>query len=220
MPDLRTILQKNLSGAKKIALLAVGSDLRSDDAAGLLVAQSLEEARRKRLRLHASRLRVFVGETAPENQTGAIRRFAPSHLVVIDSADAGKPAGTVFAIAPEEAGGISFSTHQLPLRLMIEYLRETITCAVSIIGIQPKSLTFGGPVSKEVDRAVERVAADLEASIERVLAKQPARRKAAKKVARKAPAGKKPAKRTPAGKASTGSKPQARKGRAPSRPRR
>jgi len=190
MPDLRTILQKNLKGARKIALLAVGSDLRSDDAAGLLVAQKLSEARRTRLRAQASRFRVFVGETAPENQTGAVRRFAPTHLVVIDSADAGKPAGTVFSIEPEEAGGISFSTHQLPLRLMIEYLRETITCAVGIIGIQPKSLTFGGPVSREVERAVGRVAADLEAAIAQALGgKSPRKIKPGKKkAARKAPA--------------------------------
>jgi hydrogenase 3 maturation protease len=170
MPDLQKILQKNLSGATKIALLAVGSDLRSDDAAGLLVASRLKEVRKKRAR--TSRLSIFIGETAPENQTGAIRRYGPSHLIVIDSADAGKQAGTVFAIDPEEVGGISFSTHQLPLRLMIEYLRETITCSVAIIGIQPKSLAFGGPVSKEVRRAVDRVVADLEAVLQKVLRKQ------------------------------------------------
>jgi hydrogenase maturation protease HycI len=175
MPDLRTILQKNLSGAKKIALLAVGSELRSDDAAGLLVASRLGAVRKKRP--PTSRFRSFIGETAPENLTGVIRKYGPSHLVVIDSADAGKRAGTVFAIDPEEVGGISFSTHQLPLRLMIEYLRETITCSVAIIGIQPKSLAFGGPVSKEVGRAVDSVVADLDTSIEKVLRKKMQARK-------------------------------------------
>jgi len=170
MPDLQKILQKNLSGATKVALLAVGSDLRSDDAAGLMVATRLHELRKRRVR--TPRFRVFIGETAPENQSGAIRKFGPSHLIVIDSADAGKQAGTVFAIDPEEVGGISFSTHQLPLSLMIEYLRETITCSVAIIGIQPKNLAFGGPVSKEVGRAVERVAADLDRALQKVLRKK------------------------------------------------
>lgn len=174
MPDLQKILQKNLSGAKKIALLVVGSELRSDDAAGLLVASRLEAIRKRRA--PTSRFKTFIGETAPENLTGVVRKFGPSHLVVVDSADAGKPAGTVFAIDPGEIGGISFSTHQLPLRLMVVYLQETITCAVSIIGIQPKNLAFGGPLSKEVDRAVDRVVADLDVSIEKALRKKaPAR---------------------------------------------
>ncbi|HVP58578.1 MAG TPA: hydrogenase 3 maturation endopeptidase HyCI [bacterium] len=173
MPDLQKILQRNLSGASRIALVAVGSDLRSDDAAGLEVAARLQELQKKRAR--TPRLRIFIGGTAPENQSGAIRKFGPSHMVVIDSADAGKPAGTVFAIDPEEVGGISFSTHQLPLRLMIEYLRETITCSVAIIGIQPKSLAFGGPISREVDRAVDRIVADLDAVLKSLLrAKGPA----------------------------------------------
>jgi hydrogenase 3 maturation protease len=168
MPDLQKILQKNLSGATRVALLAVGSDLRSDDAAGLMVAALLERLRKRRAR--SPRFRIFIGETAPENQTGAVRKYAPSHMVVVDSADAGKRPGTIFAIDPDEVGGISFSTHQLPLRLMIEYLRETITCSVAVLGIQPKSLDFGGPVSKEVAKAADRVATDLDAVLRKVLA--------------------------------------------------
>ncbi|MFH1221111.1 MAG: hydrogenase maturation peptidase HycI [Candidatus Eisenbacteria bacterium] len=175
MPDLRKILQKSLSGAERIALLAVGSDLRGDDAAGLLVAESLEQLRGRHGR--TSRFRIFLGETAPENLTGAIREFAPTHIIVIDSADAGKKAGTIFAIDPKEVGGISFSTHQLPLSLMIQYLQESITCSVSIIGIQPKSLGFGAPVSQEIRKAVAQVAADMDAVIQQILGGKPTRTK-------------------------------------------
>ncbi len=174
MPDLQKILQKNLSGAERIALLAVGSELRGDDAAGLLVASRLGEIRKRRPR--SSRFKIFIGETAPENLTGAIRKFNPTHLIVIDSADAGKKVGTIFAIDPENVGGISFSTHQLPLSLMIEYLRKTITCSVMVIGIQPKNLGFDASVSREVRAAADRVAADLDAVIHSVLRKRPSAR--------------------------------------------
>jgi hydrogenase 3 maturation protease len=170
MPDLRKLLQKSLSGAGRIALLAVGSELRGDDAAGLLIAARLEDMRKQRR--GPAQFKIFLGETAPENLSGAIRRFKPTHLVVVDSADAGKPAGTIFAIDPKEIGGISFSTHQLPLALMIEYLQETITCSVIVLGIQPKNLGFAAPVSREIGTAVDQVAAALDTAIRGVLSKK------------------------------------------------
>jgi hydrogenase 3 maturation protease len=153
--DLRNKLKSNLEGAARIAVLGVGSDLRADDFAGMLVAQELDNSSKTINR--SVQFKVFFGHTAPENLSGEIRKFNPSHVVIIDAAEVGKKPGQVELFTPEDAGGISFSTHKLPIKVLAQYLTQSFGCKVAIIGIQPKSLDFDKPVSKEVSASVKAV---------------------------------------------------------------
>jgi hydrogenase 3 maturation protease len=155
MPDLKKKLKSSLDGAKKIAILGVGSELRADDIAGILVAQQLEGSIDQISK--AIDLKVFLGYTAPENLSGEIRKYGPSHILIIDTADIGKMPGEVAVFTPEDSGGISFSTHKLPIKVLAQYLTQSINCRIIILGIQPKTLEFGKDVSKEVSSAVKDV---------------------------------------------------------------
>ena len=138
-----------------MAVLAVGSDLRADDAAGLLAAEQLVAMRRT----GRQRMKVFFGQTAPENFTGEIRKYQPSHLVVLDAADSGRPGGTV-TIADASAAGVAYiyCTHNLPLTVMLNYLAKSLDCQAFIIGIQPHIIEFGQPSTPAIQRAAKRVA--------------------------------------------------------------
>jgi Ni,Fe-hydrogenase maturation factor len=214
MPNLPQALRSSLKGAARVAVLVLGSSLRGDDAAGLLVADALDEARKKpKGAIPVSRqggcprfaplrnggctrrterdspspprvqplLKVFRGETAPENLTGPIKALRPTHLVVIDAADFGARPGAARILAHDAApatcteggagegpagsevgrlaGGVSFSTHNLPVGVLTEYLRHSIGCACVVIGIQPGSCEFGKEPSPAIHRAAERTAA-------------------------------------------------------------
>lgn len=156
MQNLRNNLKSNLIGAKKIAVLGVGSELRADDIAGILAAQELDKDAKRIGR--SIDLKVFLGYTAPENLSGEIKKFKPTHVIIIDSADIGKKPGDVALFTPEDSGGISFSTHKLPIKVLAQYLQQSFECRVIIIGIQPKTLDFGKPVSKEVKKAIGEAA--------------------------------------------------------------
>jgi len=153
--NLTTILKNRLKNAGRIAVLGMGSELRGDDACGILVAREL-----KKVCPHSNehqKLRVFEGATVPENLTGEIKRFKPTHLVIIDCVDAGKKPGAIASFNIEETQGISCSTHRLPLKLMSDYLVKSIGCRIIILGIQPKQLDFGTGVSQEVKKAANKV---------------------------------------------------------------
>ncbi len=135
--------------AVPLVVLGVGSELRGDDAAGIRVASALA---RRRLR----GVRCLAGGTAPENLTAEIKRLSPSHLLIVDAADMGRPAGSVALIEPEEAGGTAFGTHAMPLSVLAGYLRRETGCRVTLIGIQPGSLELGAALSPEVGDAVEQ----------------------------------------------------------------
>ena len=155
MQDLKNKLKSSLKGAKKIAILGVGSELRADDIAGILSAQEIEKASKQ---ISGSiDIKVFLGYTAPENLSGEIRKYEPSHIIIIDTADIGKRPGEVALFTSEDVGGMSFSTHKLPIKVLASYLTQSFDCKVLIIGIQPKTLEFGKTISKEVEMSAKNV---------------------------------------------------------------
>lgn len=145
-------------------MLGVGSDLRGDDAAGMILCRRLD-ARFASIP-DPSRFRAFMGETAPENWTGEIRRFGPSHLLIIDSADFGRDPGTVVVADPVEITGISFSTHRLPLFILTDYIEREMPCRILIIGIQPLTLGLLHEVSQPVADALDTLSETLIKAIE------------------------------------------------------
>jgi hydrogenase 3 maturation protease len=153
------ILKTRLDKAEKIAILGIGSELRADDIAGILVAQQIEKSLAARTP-HAE-LKIFIGATAPENLTGEIKKFAPDHLIIIDAAELGLKPGEIKIMDPGEIGGITFCTHSLPLSVMIDYLLDSFKFNITVIGIQPKTLTVNAEPSEEILMAVEFLAKSL-----------------------------------------------------------
>ncbi len=149
--DLKKALKNSLKGAKNVAILGVGSELRGDDIAGMVAAEIILKANHKNIH-------VFLGATAPENFTGEIKKCKPTHLFIIDAADTSSKPGTIDLIDPDIVGGVSFSTHMMPLKIMVDYLLQSIKCKVMIIGIQPKVLKFGSEPSKEAITSAKEVA--------------------------------------------------------------
>lgn len=149
--DLSNFFTQKLQGAQRIAVLGVGSTLRADDAAGMEIAQRIEAAFPPDTNPD---IRVYPGETAPENYSGKIERFCPTHLLILDAADMGKAPGDIAEIDPDIIGGPSFYSHLLPLKVMIDYLVGETGAQVTLVGIQYRDLTFGEPMTEEVEKSV------------------------------------------------------------------
>ena len=155
MLSLRQELKTALHNAKRIALIGVGSQLRGDDAAGMLVARSLARVKFKKIK-------VFFGESAPENITGQIKEYKPTHIVIVDAAHIHKKAGSIKLLSSkDEFSGFSFSTHKMPLKVMLDYLLGFFKFEAIIIGIQPKETGFMQKPTPEVRSAVNKVACAL-----------------------------------------------------------
>ncbi len=156
MADLKKALKVRLKGAKRIALLGIGSEFRGDDASGVLVAGGLEKSFKKVKTLPS--FRVFIGATAPENLTGEIKRFEPTHLIIVDTVEMKERPGTILLLDPKEiGGGVSFSTHKMPAKILVEYFLRSFAAEILILGIQPKSIEFGKPPAAAVKGAIKDV---------------------------------------------------------------
>lgn len=145
--DLHSLLSEKLTGARRIAVVGVGSELKADDAAGIIAARHCEKE------CAADSFKVMYGYTAPENITGEIRAFAPTHLIIIDAADISETPGAIAFIDQNTIEGISFSTHMMPLNILMEYIASETPCTIIVVGIQPATLLFGAPVTPTVSAA-------------------------------------------------------------------
>lgn len=149
LPALKRALgAETPSGARTVVVLGVGSEMRSDDAAGLRVAAAVSAAA-------LPGVHALEAGPAPENCTAEIRRLHPSHLIIVDCAHMGEVPGTLKVFKPSEIAGVSFGTHGLPLSVLADYLKTEAGCSVAILGIQPSNVEFGEVVSPRVAAAVE-----------------------------------------------------------------
>jgi len=153
MPSIKTILKDKLKGARRIAVLGIGSDLRADDAAGLIIAKGLKAYIRGKQK--KSLLKVFLGETAPENLTGQIKKFKPTHLIVIDAVDFHLKTGSLRVVDICTEAGVSFSTHRVPIGILRDYMYKSIRCETILIGMQPGSTEFCGILSEGIPGATQ-----------------------------------------------------------------
>ncbi len=156
-------LARRPNNLPRVAIVGIGHELRGDDAAGIEVARGLVLPTDLPVDWGSvgSTVLVLEGGAAPENTTGALRRFKPDFVLLVDAAGMGEPAGSVRWLDPLDAAGFSASTHMLPLHMLAEYLNSELGCEVALLGIQPETLDVGAGLSQTVRQAVDGVIRDL-----------------------------------------------------------
>ncbi len=173
--SLNLLLQqlRNESGKfPRVVIVGIGNVLRSDDAAGMLVARALSQ---RECAADMDHILILEAGHAPENRTAELRRFAPSLVLLIDAADMGKEPGTVEWISEDDIDGMSASTHSLPLSMLAKYLTLELGCKVMLLGIQLASNEVGETVSAEVLQAVEEVVNGLDEAFSLAWVSDPAK---------------------------------------------
>ena len=133
----------------KTILWCIGSPILLDDGAGPALFSELEA-------FPAEGVVPVNCETTPENWIAPLSKNPPQVLMVADAADMGLPGGSVRRMNLEDTGGVTFSSHGIPLSLLLEPLKKSVE--IEVIGIQPEKRGFGEGLSPEVSRAVQSVA--------------------------------------------------------------
>jgi len=99
----------------KKAFLAVGNTLRGDDGVTTYLGKLLEK--------EGLGWRIFYGQDTPENEFHKIREYAPDVIVVSD-AMTGMKVGSVELIDISDERDYMYSTHNLPMPILLSYLRR------------------------------------------------------------------------------------------------
>ncbi len=153
-------IAKLLRGARKVVVLAVGDELDPRDCLGYLVGRRLSS-------LKLRKVEVLIVSQMPENYTSEVRRFKPSHVLIIDAADMGGNPGDVAVIDPEKVSATRVSTHAMPLTVLMEYMGKEFGIKVALVGIQPgtfEEMSEGVQPSAVMD-GIDRIAAAFESAV-------------------------------------------------------
>lgn len=157
------LLDAELAKADRVVILGVGNERKGDDAAGVLCAVLI----RRMLTAVRPDVLIINGGEAPENETGQVRKFKPSHVLVIDAGFGGYTPGTIFVVDPQAVSVDDLSTHHLPLSLLLRYLEASLECRVICLAIEPRLIEMSRGLSDEVKRAVAALAERVVGLLER-----------------------------------------------------
>jgi hydrogenase 3 maturation protease len=136
----------------RLAVLGIGHELCGDDAVGVRLAGMLGP-----LTTGNERLLVIEAGPAPENFTGPLRRFQPDLVLLVDAAQMHTEPGTIDWLDLQATGGMSASSHTLPLHILVSYLVAELGCQVALIGIQPEQTFADAPLTPQVQAAAQSV---------------------------------------------------------------
>lgn len=145
-------LSEWLSDAERLTIVGVGNVMRGDDGFGVEVVRRLKE-----LGVPPNVQLIEAGQV-PESFLGVMRRFKPTHILFVDAAIQGLDPGELRLLDPRDELGMSISTHKIPLRLLCEYVEQTIGSKTAILAAQPKQVGLGEGLSEPVRRGVEEAA--------------------------------------------------------------
>jgi hydrogenase 3 maturation protease len=78
---------------------------------------------------------------------------------MLDAADMAAAPGSLGLLRPEQVKGQRYSTHAMPLSLVMDYLEKELGAAVVLVGIQPDPVRPGdeGAPSKNLAKGLRRL---------------------------------------------------------------
>jgi len=133
----------------KVIILCIGNIERGDDGLGVRLAMMIKDK---------APFEVIDAGTAPENWTGVVTRLKPDTIIMVDAiCFEGKP-GDMRIFSGEELGSGKISTHDVSLKLLIEYLKASIKADIYILGIKPASNELGEDISLPVKISLDKLA--------------------------------------------------------------
>jgi hydrogenase 3 maturation protease len=152
--SLEEALKDFIGDAKRIAILGIGNDLRTDDGLGPFVVNSLS--------LDDPDIMIENVGSVPEGFAHPMAKFGAERVIMIDAADMRKPPGHIELVTKDRIGGINISTHSMPLSFLMMYLEQETGGKTILLGVQPKSIQFGEGLSPEIQEVAENIIASLE----------------------------------------------------------
>lgn len=145
--SLKNRLKEILQG--KVLILGIGNPLRGDDGSGSCLIRKLEGKVKPDL---------LDCEDVPENYLGKIKEINPETILIIDAAHLGQEPGSLALIMPKNIETQYYSTtHHPSLKILINYLQKEIGSQIYLLVVQPKTTTFGSPISQEVNTALKKI---------------------------------------------------------------
>lgn len=151
--ELLNKLKEVLRESRRVAITCFGKDLRGDDAVGPYICRELMKKGLNNVVVCDDDIITCLYE--------AITIYKPLTLILIDAVDLSLKPGTIVLTPLEniEEVGISTSTHNLPIRTIVEFIKTLVGVDLKtlVIGIQVSNLDLTQQISEEVIKSANTI---------------------------------------------------------------
>ena len=139
---------KSITKESKPVIIGIGNDINADDGIGPYIIRELGDTK--------FFITLDVGPL-PENFTKKIADMEPTHIIILDAAMIDGEPGTTEIVDSNVVDEYIFTTHHIPISYTIQRLKAMCGAEVIIIGIKPKILDTGMPMTPAVVEAGEKI---------------------------------------------------------------
>ena len=146
--QVREILA-SASPTERVALVGVGHPMRGDDFVGSFIVKTLM----KKIRM--DEVLLFDAEDGIEWVISKIAESNPNHLILLDACQMNANPGEVVLIPLAETDYPFFTTHGIPLKLLVGKLLPSVE--TSILAIQPSRMGLSENFSPAVAAAAASI---------------------------------------------------------------
>ncbi|MEE8181841.1 MAG: hydrogenase maturation peptidase HycI [Candidatus Thorarchaeota archaeon] len=153
MTDIEASLKTFISDARRIAILGIGNELRTDDGIGPFIIDGLD--------VESPDLLIENVGSVPEAFARPLAKFKAEKIIMIDAADMRKPPGHIELVTKDRIGGIAISTHSMPLSFLMMYLEQETGAQTILLGIQPQDIQFGEGLTPEIGKVAQKIISTL-----------------------------------------------------------
>ncbi len=153
MTDIGTSLKEFITGTRRVAVLGIGNELRTDDGIGPFIIEGLN--------VDSPSLLIENVGSVPEAFARPLAKFKAERIIMIDAADMKKPPGHIELVTKDRIGGIAISTHSMPLSFLMMYLEQETGAQTILLGIQPQDIQFGEGLTPELGEAAQKIISTL-----------------------------------------------------------
>ena len=132
----------------KTVIVGIGNPLRGDDGFGPALIGRLQGK---------VDLVCIDAETAPENYLGRIVREEPDTILLADVAHLDLNPGQYRILQPVDILKCGLTTHDMSSRMLIEFLQNQTQANIVMLGVQPKHVSLGEPMSECITETLMEV---------------------------------------------------------------
>jgi len=147
---------KNVYTRTDVKIIGFGNKYRSDDGIGIRVIEELEKLD------FFKNIEIINGGTSGTDLIFLIKGCGK--LIIIDAIDAGQDIGDVVNIKVDDIEEFvkrdcnSLSLHDLNLADILKLIKALkMNADISIIGVKPKNIDFGGRLSPEIEKKIPEI---------------------------------------------------------------
>lgn len=130
----------------------IGNTLRKDDGVGPFIIQLLQKDS-----VNSNNIKLINLGEQPERLMELVNTPLLKKIIIFDAANLESTPGSIQRLEIDQISTKTFSTHRIPISIILQILKEDTKAEIACIGIQPVTMSLGEGLSIELETTAKNI---------------------------------------------------------------